>query len=170
MRRGELRGQDTCLEAGVLHGDDATEGDLASRAAGSGQDDELLVQLHGNLHLYDPPAGIGILHAQNLGDVDHTASAHGDDAVSYTHLITDGGGYLQPHPLNPGFVEYERFGLDLRRKDSFPLTDRTVQTYYLEAAEACQIQLTGIYLYLLGHQGFIKFADRTPQGLSLIHI
>ena len=78
--------------------------------------------------------------------------------------ITDGGGYLQPHPLNPGFVEYERFGLDLRRKDSFPLTDRTVQTYYLEAAEACQIQLTGIYLYLLGHQGFIKFADRTPQG------
>ena len=50
--------------------------------------------------------------------------------------ITDGGGYLQPHPLNPGFVEYERFGLDLRRKDSFPLTDRTVQTYYLEAAEA----------------------------------
>ena len=80
VRRGELRGQDTCLEAGVLHGDDATEGDLASRAAGSGQDDELLVQLHGNLHLYDPPAGIGILHAQNLGDVDHTASAHGDDA------------------------------------------------------------------------------------------
>ena len=50
--------------------------------------------------------------------------------------ITAGGGYLQPHPLNPGFVEYERFGLDLRRKDSFPLTDRTVQTYYLEAAEA----------------------------------
>ena len=38
--------------------------------------------------------------------------------------ITDGGGYLQPHPLNNGFVEYERFGLDLRRKDSFPLTDR----------------------------------------------
>ena len=45
--------------------------------------------------------------------------------------ITDGGGYLQPHPLNPGFVEYERFGLDLRRKDSFPLTDRTVQTLSL---------------------------------------
>ena len=24
--------------------------------------------------------------------------------------------------------------------------------------------MTGIYLYLLDHQGFIKFADRTPQG------
>lgn len=78
--------------------------------------------------------------------------------------ITDGGGYLQPHPKNNGFVEYERFGLDLRRKDSFPLTDKTVQDYYLECAEKTGIQLTGIYLYLLDHQGFIKFADRTPQG------
>ena len=78
--------------------------------------------------------------------------------------ITDGGGYLQPHPKNNGFVEYERFGLDLRRKDSFPLTDPTVQKYYLETAEKTGIQLTGIYLYLLDHQGFIKFADRTPQG------
>jgi len=78
--------------------------------------------------------------------------------------ITDGGGYLQPHPLNNGFVEYERFGLDLRRKDSFPLTDRRVQEDYLEAAEASGVQLTGIYLHLLDHQGFMKFADRTPQG------
>lgn len=78
--------------------------------------------------------------------------------------ITDGGGYLQPHPKNNGFVEYERFGLDLRRKDSFPLTDKAVQDYYLECAEKTGIQLTGIYLYLLDHQGFIKFADRTPQG------
>lgn len=78
--------------------------------------------------------------------------------------ITDGGGYLQPHPLNPGFVEYERFGLDLRRKDSFPLTDKYVQEYYLEAAERYQIQLTGIYLYLLDHQGFVKFSSKTPQG------
>lgn len=78
--------------------------------------------------------------------------------------ITDGGGYLQPHPLNNGFVEYERFGLDLRRKDSFPLTDRRVQEDYLEAAEAAGVRLTGIYLYLLDHQGFMKFSDRTPQG------
>lgn len=78
--------------------------------------------------------------------------------------ITDGGGYLQPHPLNNGFVEYERFGLDLRRKDSFPLTDRRVQEDYLEAAEAAGVRLTGICLYLLDHQGFMKFSDRTPQG------
>lgn len=78
--------------------------------------------------------------------------------------ITDGGGYLQPHPLNPGFVEYERFGLDLRRKDSYPLTDKYVQAYYLEAAEQYQMQLTGIYLYLLDHQGFMKFSGKTPQG------
>lgn len=79
-------------------------------------------------------------------------------------LITDGGGYLQPHPQNNGFVEYERFGLDLRRKDSFPLTDRRVQEDYLEAAETHRVQLRGIYLYLLDHQGFVKYADRTPQG------
>lgn len=79
-------------------------------------------------------------------------------------LITDGGGYLQPHPQNNGFVEYERFGLDLQRKDSFPLTDRRVQEDYLEAAETHQVRLQGIYLYLLNHQGFIKYADRTPQG------
>ena len=48
--------------------------------------------------------------------------------------ITDGGGYLQPHPLNNGYVEYERLGLDLRRQDSFPLTDPYVQEDYLDAA------------------------------------
>ena len=47
----------------------------------------------------------------------HEAGFHGIQ-------ITDGGGYLQPHPLNNGFVEYERFGLDLRRKDSYPLLDK----------------------------------------------
>ena len=78
--------------------------------------------------------------------------------------ITDGGGYLQPHPLNNGFVEYERLGLDLRRKDSFPLTHRMVQEDYLEAAERYDVQIMGIYLYLLDHQGFVKFSDRTPQG------
>lgn len=78
--------------------------------------------------------------------------------------ITDGGGYLQPHPLNNGFVEYERFGLDLRRKDSFPLTDPWVQGEYLEAAAKFGVELTGIFLYLLGHQGFVKFSGKTPQG------
>ncbi len=78
--------------------------------------------------------------------------------------ITDGGGYLQPHPLNNGFVEYERFGLDLRRKDSFPLTDEWVQNDYLEAAAKFGMTLTGIDLYLLDRQGFVKFASGTPQG------
>ncbi len=78
--------------------------------------------------------------------------------------ITDGGGYLQPHPGNKGFVEYERFGLDLRRKDSFPLTDPYVQDYYQQAAAESGVELMGIYLYLMEHQGFMKFADRTPQG------
>ena len=78
--------------------------------------------------------------------------------------ITDGGGYLQPHPQNNGFVEYERFGLDLRRKDSFPLTDPFVQNYYREASQQYGVELMGIYLYLLDHQGFVKFSKETPQG------
>ena len=48
--------------------------------------------------------------------------------------ITDGGGYLQPHPDNNGFVEYERLGLDLSRQDNFPLTDPFIQDDYMEAA------------------------------------
>lgn len=78
--------------------------------------------------------------------------------------ITDGGGYLQPHPLNNGYVEYERLGLDLRRQDSFPLTDPFVQEDYLEAAAKYKLQITGIKLHLLENQGFIKESKRTPQG------
>lgn len=78
--------------------------------------------------------------------------------------ITDGGGYLQPHPLNNGYVEYERLGLDLRREDSFPLTDEYVQNDYMEAAEKYNIDLTGLKLHLLETQGFIKAPRETPAG------
>ena len=62
------------------------------------------------------------------------------------------------------FVEYERFGLDLRRKDSFPLMDPYVQNDYLEAAARTGMEITGIYLYLLNHQSFMKAEDGTPQA------
>lgn len=78
--------------------------------------------------------------------------------------ITDGGGYLQPHPQNNGYVEYERLGLDLRRDDSFPLTDKYVQNDYMEAAEKCGIQLIGLKLHLLENQGFIKAPKDTLAG------
>lgn len=78
--------------------------------------------------------------------------------------IADAGGYLQPHPGNNGYVEYERYGLDLRRKDSFPLLFREVQEDYLAAAAEYGIELTSIYLYTLEHQGFIKYSADTPQG------
>ena len=78
--------------------------------------------------------------------------------------ITDGGGYLQPHPDNNGFVEYERLGLDLSRKDNFPLTDPFIQDDYMEAAAKHGIKLMGIYLYLLENQGFIKNSDDSKQG------
>ena len=78
--------------------------------------------------------------------------------------IADAGGYLQPHPENNGYVEYERYGLDLRRKDSFPLLFREVQEDYLSAAREYSLELTSIYLYTLEHQGFIKYSADTPQG------
>lgn len=106
-----------------------------------------------------------------FGTCEYCFPVWGSFALEMAHLagfqgiqITDGGGYLQPHPQNNGFVEYERFGLDLRRKDSFPLTDKRVQADYLETAERLGIELTGISLYLLNHQGFVKFSNSTPQG------
>lgn len=78
--------------------------------------------------------------------------------------ITDGGGYLQPHPLNNGYVEYERLGLDLRREDSFPFTDPYIQQDYREAADRWGIQIMGIKLHLLEHQGFIKAPKDTLAG------
>lgn len=78
--------------------------------------------------------------------------------------LSDAGGYLQPHPQNNGYVEYERYGLDLRRKDSFPLLSKRVQEDYLEAANTCGMELISIYLYTLEHQGFIKYSKNTPQG------
>lgn len=34
----------------------------------------------------------------------------------------------------------------------------------MAAAQASDMEITGIYLYLLNHQGFVKFSDLTPQG------
>ena len=92
------------------------------------------------------------------------ASAAGFSGVQ----LADAGGYLQPHPGNNGYVEYERYGLDLRRKDSFPLTLKQVQEDYLEAAATCHIELFSIYLYTLEHQGFIKYSKNTPQGAQCL--
>lgn len=78
--------------------------------------------------------------------------------------ITDGGGYLQPHPDNNGYVEYERLGLDMTRQDCFPLTDTAVQKDYKDAASKYGIEITGIFMYLLENQGFVKNADDTVQG------
>ncbi len=82
--------------------------------------------------------------------------------------ITDGGGYLQPHPLNNRYVEYERLGLDLRREDSFPMTDEYVQNDYMEAAAKCGIELIGLKLHLLETQGFIKAPKETLAGRECI--
>ena len=78
--------------------------------------------------------------------------------------ITDGGECLMPHPKNNGFIEYERFGSDLRRKDSFPLSNPYIRDYYMEAAAETGITLTGIDLYLMGRQGFYQFQDGSPQA------
>ena len=78
--------------------------------------------------------------------------------------ITDGGGYLQPHPDNNGFVEYERLGLDLQRQDSFPLNDPYVQDYYMNASAKSGVEIMGIFLYMLENQGFIKNTPDSAQG------
>lgn len=79
--------------------------------------------------------------------------------------ITDGGGYLQPHPMNKGlFVEYERLALNLVRLDGFPLTDQIIQEDYLEAQAKTGIAITGICLYFLNNQGFVNCDNETLQG------
>ncbi len=79
--------------------------------------------------------------------------------------ITDGGGYLQPHPMNKGlFVECERFTPGLIRLDNFPLTDKIIQEDYLNASAKTGIELCGIYLYFLNHQGFVNHENSTVQG------
>lgn len=79
--------------------------------------------------------------------------------------ITDGGGYLQPHPMNKGiFVECERFTPELVRLDGYPLNDESVQNEYLEAQERTGIKISGITLYCLNHQGFINSENSTLQG------
>ena len=80
--------------------------------------------------------------------------------------ITDGGGYLQPHPMNKGlFVEYERLALNLVRLDGFPLTDRIVQEDYLEARDRTGIQITGVYLYFLNSRLRIPLVSVPTKGM-----
>lgn len=79
--------------------------------------------------------------------------------------ITDGGGYLQPHPMNKGiFVECERFTPGLVRLDGYPLTDKIIQDEYMNARAKTGIEITGIYLYFLNHQGFVSHDNETVQG------
>ncbi len=79
--------------------------------------------------------------------------------------ITDGGGYLQPHPMNKGlFVECERFTPGLIRLDNYPLTDKIIQDDYLNAKAKTGIEITGVYLYFLNHQGFVNHENSTLQG------
>lgn len=79
--------------------------------------------------------------------------------------ITDGGGYLQPHPMNKGiFVECERFTPGLVRLDGYPLTDKIIQDEYMNARAKTGIEITGIHLYFLNHQGFVSHDNETIQG------
>lgn len=79
--------------------------------------------------------------------------------------ITDGGGYLQPHPMNKGiFVECERFTPGLIRLDGYPLTDKIIQDEYMNARAKTGIEITGIHLYFLNHQGFVSNDNETIQG------
>ena len=79
--------------------------------------------------------------------------------------ITDGGGYLQPHPMNKGlFVEVERLRPNKIRMDAVPLSHPIIQEEYLEAREKTGIEITGIYLYFLNDQGFISSENDTLTG------
>ena len=79
--------------------------------------------------------------------------------------ITDGGGYLQPHPMNKGyFVEVERLQPNLIRMDNYPLLDPIVQDEYLEARANTGIEITGINLYFLNCQGFVSSSNDSLTG------
>lgn len=79
--------------------------------------------------------------------------------------ITDGGTYLQPHPMNKGlFVEVERLKPNLIRMDNYPLLDPIIQDEYMEAQAKTGIAITGIYLYFLNAQGFISSNNETLTG------
>ena len=79
--------------------------------------------------------------------------------------ITDGGTYLQPHPMNKGyFVEVERLQPNLIRLDNYPLLDKIVQDDYLHAQAKPGIEITGVHLYFLNCQGFISANNESLTG------
>ena len=79
--------------------------------------------------------------------------------------ITDGGGYLHPHPMNKGyFVEVERLLPNKIRQDAVPLSHPFIQDDYLEAQARTGIRITGIYLYFLNDQGFVSADNDTLTG------
>ena len=79
--------------------------------------------------------------------------------------ITDGGGYLQPHPMNTGlFVEVERLKPNKIRMDAVPLSHPIIQDEYLEAQAKTGTEITGIYLYFLNDQGFVSADNDSLTG------
>ncbi len=79
--------------------------------------------------------------------------------------ITDGGGYLQPHPMNKGyFVEVERLKPNKMRLDAVPLLHPIIQEDYLDAQARTGIKITGIYLYFLNDQGFVSADNDSLTG------
>ena len=79
--------------------------------------------------------------------------------------ITDGGGYLQPHPMNKGyFVEVERLKPNKMRLDAVPLLHPIIQEDYLDAQAKTGIKITGIYLYFLNDQGFVSADNDSLTG------
>ena len=74
------------------------------------------------------------MKAYRFGACEHTFPCWGALAVQMAHeagfeglQLADAGGYLQPHPGNSGYVEYERYGLDLRRKGFIKYSKNTPQ-------------------------------------------
>lgn len=79
--------------------------------------------------------------------------------------ICDGGGWLQPHPMNQGnFVEVERLMPNKIRLDDNPLSYDFIRDDYMEAAARTGMELTGIYLYFLNHQGFVSSDNESATG------